>query len=159
MPLHVQGQKGGVSEQLQAQPCAASLPKSKSHSFHSNTSSLPALAAELAVSPSRCYSRASSRVAIPNSDGNCTSFEQPGGMMLLSAGLDGRVIQWDVSGAAPAAVQSLVATSGADGGSELTAITYLPASSIVVTGEAESFAYCVHFDMAQHTLAQPVPAV
>jgi hypothetical protein len=56
------------------------------------------------------------------------------GPMLMSAGLDGRVIQWDLSGGGPAAVQSVLATAGADAGSELTAMAHLQVASILVTG-------------------------
>jgi hypothetical protein len=57
------------------------------------------------------------------------------GAMLLSAGLDGRVIQWDLAGERPAAVQSVLACAGAVVGSELTAMTYLQGAAITVTGE------------------------
>lgn len=77
-----------------------------------------------------------------SSSGGCGSSEQTcaesQSAMLLSAGLDGRVIQWDVSGECPAAVQSVLACAGAAGGSELTAMTYLQGAAITVTGG------CVH---------------
>jgi hypothetical protein len=57
-----------------------------------------------------------------------------GSRMLISAGLDGRVIEWDLSGASPTAVQSLLASAGAEGRSEMTAMAYLESSCIAATG-------------------------
>lgn len=90
----------------------------------------------------RVYSRASSMKEATCKDGSnviaagggCSQQGQAVGSMLMSAGHDGRVIQWDPTGGTPVAVQSILAAAGAEGGSELTAMAYLQGSSILATG-------------------------
>jgi len=69
-----------------------------------------------------------------NSSGGCSQQGQSVGSMLMSAGHDGRVIQWDLTGGTPVALQSISAAAGAEGGSELTVMAYLQGSSILATG-------------------------
>jgi hypothetical protein len=71
--------------------------------------------------------------ASSSGSGGCSGSSCPG-PLLISAGLDGRVIQWDLSGGGPAAVQSVLATAGADARSELTAMAHLQVASILATG-------------------------
>lgn len=117
---------------MTGQSCDTQPPPDKACSSGSNNGERSSIGEMRGSSGGGC---GSSSGGLHGSSSGCGSSDSScPGPMLMSAGLDGRVIQWDLSGGGPAAVQSVLATAGADAGSELTAMAHLQVASILVTG-------------------------
>jgi hypothetical protein len=125
----------------------------KCQSFSATSSNKQDLSTSSIPSYSRSASTSSHGIPGSSSAGGCNSGSSGSGSgsssqltdsshgdMLMSIGLDGKVIQWSVADGCPSAVQSLLATAGAESGSELTAMAYLQGSSITATGKQRRLA-------------------
>lgn len=131
-------QSFGVAGSINQDPLAnstAAFGRSVSSSSYRGTSSGETHGVANSSSARGC---SSSSAGDHNSSGGSSAGSQlqdifPVGM-LMSAGLDGKVIQWSVTDSCPSAVQSVLATAGAEAGSEMTAMAYLQGSSVTATG-------------------------